>query len=211
LATGERLSPGTEHDSEAVVVAYPDIPDVFPVLQAPGIVLREIGPEDGDAWYRRLNDPESLRLTADEPVESREMVDVLIRGMGEGFRDKEIIRWAIVLEDSGESVGSVGYNVLHARDRRAEMGYALNREWWGQGIMPRAAAAVVDYGFVSLGLRRIDAHVVATNSRSFRVLEKLGFEREGTLRQFKFLRGQRWDFYVYGLLAEEWQRPDWLR
>jgi ribosomal-protein-alanine N-acetyltransferase len=66
--------------------------------------------------------------------------------------------------------------------------------------MPEAAAAVVDYGFTALGLHRIEAGVIVGNDAPVRVLEKLGFREEGTLRHYLYLKGRFHDVRWFGLL-----------
>jgi [ribosomal protein S5]-alanine N-acetyltransferase len=75
---------------------------------------------------------------------------------------------------------------------------------WGQGIASEAARAVIDYGFAEMGLHRIQAHTIAGNHRSVRLLERLGFHREGTLRGYSLEDDLTFhDSAVYGLLATD--------
>jgi ribosomal-protein-alanine N-acetyltransferase len=102
-------------------------------------------------------------------------------------------------------VGTIGFMAFSERHARAEMGYDLARETWGQGVATVAGQRVVQYGFEEMGLNRIEATVMAGNARSERVLEKLGFVREGLLRQYKYARGEFRDYAIFGLLRESWE------
>jgi ribosomal-protein-alanine N-acetyltransferase len=95
-----------------------------------------------------------------------------------------------------------GYN---ARDARADVGYAYNRLYWGKGYATEAAQAVLQFGFDTLKLHRVGAKVLPHNIGSIRVLEKLGFQREGILRQVHLLRGTHEDLLCYSILAPEWR------
>ena len=115
------------------------------------------------------------------------------------------MEWAMELE--GRVVGTIGYFDRREDHRRAELGYALGRAWWGRGLVSEAAAAVLTHGFEALRLERVVATARVENVGSRRVLEKLGFRREGTLRHHLFVKRRWWDVAYYGLLAQERPRP----
>jgi ribosomal-protein-alanine N-acetyltransferase len=94
----------------------------------------------------------------------------------------------------------------YIRDRRAELGYWLARPAWGHGFATEAAQAVVDFGFRELGLARVYAQVLAGNSASLRVLDKLGMMNEGKKRQHVVKTRRLHDVVLYGLLRDEWLR-----
>jgi ribosomal-protein-alanine N-acetyltransferase len=88
--------------------------------------------------------------------------------------------------------------------RRAEAGYGLARAYWGQGIGAEALGAIVRFGFGPLNLNRIYARTIADNHESVRLLERLGFQREGTWRKHSWEDdGTFHDSAIYGLLREE--------
>ena len=99
-----------------------------------------------------------------------------------------------------------GYSKEH---RRAEMGYDLMSEHWGDGYMTEAVEAMVSYGFNKLGLERIEATVDPENGASIRTLEKNGFKQEGLLRQRVRKWGQYEDVVLSAILQQEWRNaPD---
>ena len=110
--------------------------------------------------------------------------------------------FAIVLDST--VISGIGLRIVEAH-QRAELGYALARVHWDKGLMPEAAKAVLDYGFVEHGLAKIYAMADLRNIRSYRVMEKLGMTREGVLRNHSVKRGELRDDVVYGLLREEWE------
>lgn len=87
---------------------------------------------------------------------------------------------------------------------RAEIGYVLGREHWRRGLMREALAALITHAFTAWSLRRLEAEVDPLNTASVRLLETLGFEREGLLRQRWQDKGVIHDNYVYGLLRDDW-------
>jgi RimJ/RimL family protein N-acetyltransferase len=106
-------------------------------------------------------------------------------------------------------VGSCTLFQWSAKHRRAEIGYALDRSLWGQGIMTEALTALFDFAFGPLALHRLEADVDPRNARSLAILERLGFAREGLLRERFHVGGEIQDSLLLGLLARDWngRRP----
>ncbi len=113
-------------------------------------------------------------------------------------------KFAIVLKD--RLVGLVDLTV-DPEHQAAELGFDLARPQWGQGIAAEAAVAVIDWGFREYGLAKVYARADTRNTRSLRVMEKLGMTYEGTNRSAEFLRGERWDEATYSVLRDEWSGP----
>jgi ribosomal-protein-alanine N-acetyltransferase len=97
----------------------------------------------------------------------------------------------------------IGFNYWVRADRRAAVGFDLNREHWGQGIMSEALIAVVRFGFESMGLNRIEADCSIMNVASQRVLEKAGFKIEGRQREHYYLDGIYYDVLLWGMLRSD--------
>ena len=109
--------------------------------------------------------------------------------------------------DGEGPIGAVGLETREADYRHsAELGYWLGKPFWGRGVITQAAKAMTAYGFETLGLLRIDAHVKAGNGASARVLEKAGYRREGLLRKAALKEGALVDYLLYAILREEWRR-----
>jgi RimJ/RimL family protein N-acetyltransferase len=89
---------------------------------------------------------------------------------------------------------------------RAELGYVLGRKYWRQGLMHEALEAFCAHCFSALGLRRLEAEVNPANLASNALLQRLGFTREGTLRQRWVAKGAAYDTHIYGMLRDEWAR-----
>ena len=90
---------------------------------------------------------------------------------------------------------------------RADLGYGLARRHWGQGYMHEALVAVIGYAFGPLGLRRLEADIDPRNEGSLRALDRLGFAREGLLRERWQVVDEISDSVLMGLLAREWRPP----
>jgi ribosomal-protein-alanine N-acetyltransferase len=181
-------------------MSYDHIPDEVPILSGEGIALRELSEEDLPAWFQRLSDPEAAALAGDPvPSSMREVVGHLEHHR-KAFTAKEGLRWAIVPEGIGASVGSIGLGSFDQANRSAQVGAAIGRAYWNRGFVTRAGHLVIEYAFHTLGIERIQADALATNAAAIRALEKLGFEREGFLRAHRVVRDTRCDSVLYSLL-----------
>ncbi len=187
-------------------MSAPPLPDVFPQLDAGEFVLREIRSEDAADWYRYMGDREVTALTSSD-YDSRAEIEQIIAYFQTSFGDKTAMRFAIARRDDGVMVGDCGFNHFDWRDRSAVIGYGLAKEYWGRGVMTAAVNAMLRWGFDTLDLNRIEATTNPLNHRSARVLEKLGFVREGTLRDYRFDRGEFRDCWIWGLVRREWRDP----
>jgi [ribosomal protein S5]-alanine N-acetyltransferase len=92
--------------------------------------------------------------------------------------------WAITID--GAVVGLIGLHSWQHHHRWAELGHDMATSWWGQGIAMEAGRAVIEFGFTEMGPHRIQAHTIADNIRSVRLLQRLGFRHEGTLREYSW-------------------------
>jgi len=114
----------------------------------------------------------------------------------------------IVEKKDGTKVGFVShFNVLHIAGKQLEIGYSLLPSERGKGYCTEAVKIMTDYLFLSKDIERIQAQTDPRNAASNRVLEKVGFKKEGMLRKAFFMRGQWVDAYVYSILRDEWKEP----
>lgn len=109
--------------------------------------------------------------------------------------------FAIAIDD--EAVGSIGiFPQSDVHEKSAEIGYWLSEKYWGNGIMPKAIAEIVDYGFKTFDIVRIYARPFSTNKGSQRVLEKAGFGLEARLKKALYKNGEYLDELIYSKLKE---------
>lgn len=106
----------------------------------------------------------------------------------------------------GKIAGTIGFNSIYAMHKSGSIGYWLGQEYQGKGIMSKAFAAMLAYGFRDLQLNRIEVRAAAGNKKSRTIPEKFGFTMEGQIRQAEWLYDHFVDHIVYGLLIEEWQK-----
>ncbi len=174
-----------------------------PTLEFEGACLRAMRVSDTEAILGYLSDPAVTERTS-FPEITRAIVDGMIERATTRWAAGELSKWAIVRKTDHRAVGTCGFNDWSRTHGWAEIAYDLAREEWGKGLMIQAVSAVIQWTFENTGVNRIQAFVRVDNTRSEKLLERLGFVREGRLRQFRVRRGQRFDYGVFGLLRSEW-------
>jgi RimJ/RimL family protein N-acetyltransferase len=181
-----------------------NFPDLFPVLTTERLVLRAVADRDAEAVFEMESDPVAMRYWSRPPMtDIAEAFAAVERVMG-FFPARTALRWAITRPGEDRLLGHISLFDFSDQNGRAEIGYGLTRRHWGQGIMHEALTAVIDYAFGPLGLRRLEADVDPRNAASLRALERLGFTREGLLRERWQVGDEISDCALLGLLAHEW-------
>jgi len=176
----------------------------IPTITAPRVSLRPITEDDLESFYRIFSNPEVMRYWSTTPLTDRDEALKLLRSINQGFRDQALLKWGMVSPPDNALLGTVTLFNLDFNHHRAEIGYALGRDNWGQGYMHEALTAVLRYAFNELDFHRIEADVDPRNANSIRTLERLGFQREGYLRERWQVGGEIQDALFYGLLRPEW-------
>lgn len=180
----------------------------LPEIKTDRLVLRWITADDVDAFYTIYSDPEVMRYWSTPPLPDRDAARKLITELQEGFKRRELLKWGIALAADDTLIGSVTIFHPDFTHRRAEIGYALGRAYWSKGYMQETLKAVLDYAFTVLNFHRIEADVDPRNDASVRTLERLGFQREGYLRERWHVNGEIQDAFFYGLLRPDWNRAN---
>jgi ribosomal-protein-alanine N-acetyltransferase len=179
----------------------------LPTIHASRVTLRWISEADVDAFYAIYSNPEVMRYWSTPPLADRQAAVNLINKIQEDLKRGLILKWGIARRTDDQLIGSVTLFNLDFNHRRAEIGYALGRDHWGKGYMNEALQALFAYAFDVLNLHRIEADVDPRNTASIKTVERLGFKREGYLRERWQVNGEIQDAFFYGLLRPEWVGP----
>ncbi len=115
----------------------------------------------------------------------------------------EFFDWAVTLTDSGKMIGTVGFTTISTQHNFGELGYVLNPEYHRKGYGTEAASRVVEFGFSTLGLHRIEAKFMLGNTASAHLMEKLGMAFEGYHRDSMLVKGKYRTIGTCSILAEE--------
>ena len=176
-----------------------------PTLHTARLLLRPFTEADTDAIFALQSNSRVLRYWDTPPWETRAQAERFIAVCRQFEQEGTGARLAITR--AADSV-FIGWCALFRWDpdyRSAKMGYCLAEAAWGQGFATEAAGAVLQWAFDTLDLNRVQSETDTRNTASGRVLEKLGFIREGTLREDCIVDGDVSDSWVYGLLRREWK------
>jgi ribosomal-protein-alanine N-acetyltransferase len=172
-----------------------------PTLGTPRLVLRALGLEDLDPYFAAYSHPEAMRHWSCAPLADRTAARAYLEASMDPAR---MLTWSILRREDEAWLGTATLSGVDLEHRRAELGVLLDPSHWGRGYAKEALGAVLDYGFGSLALHRVEADVDPRNEASLRVLERLGFVREGLLRERWGVGGSRQDGLMLGILAREW-------
>lgn len=143
------------------------------------LILREIEESDFEAIHSYASVPENVKFMAWGPNDedgTREFIKTCIERTKENPRIQ--YDFAVILKESGKLIGSCGI-YLKDNNRQGDLGYILHRDYWKQGFMLEAMQSVVEFGFNTLKLLKIDCFCFAENYGSKRIMEKLGMKYEG--------------------------------
>lgn len=162
--------------------------------------------KDKELYYEMMMDEEVVQYLSDEDIpDSIEETEKEIKFWGGLFYRKQSIFWAIADSQTDEFMGTIGYNSWNVYNGRAEISYDLIRRYWRQGIMSKALHNAIIFGFNKMQLQRIEARTMPDNIPSQKILEKLGFKKEGTLRNYRIIRGKPEDVVMYSLVKADYK------
>jgi len=179
--------------------------EYLPTISANRVSLRPIAERDIDSLYTIFSDPEVMRYWSSPPLKDREAARQLLCNIHDNFQRRLYFQWGIALRLDDTLIGTSTLFHVESNNHRAEIGYALGRAEWGKGYMQEALTALLGYAFSELKLQRIEADVDPCNEASIRTLERLGFKKEGYLRERWQVNGEVQDALFYGLLRREWE------
>lgn len=177
-------------------------------LRTDRLLLRPWGEGDIDAITAACQDPEIQRYVPVPAPYARSHAEAFVRETcPKGRAEGTDVVFGAIAKETGEPAGAVGLHRIKGLGAvygaAAEIGYWTAPQARGRGYMTEAVREVCRWGFEELGLARVEWIAVAGNDASWRVVEKLGFTREGTLRAWLVHRGVRQDAWIGSLLRSE--------
>ena len=176
-----------------------------PTLRTARLVLRPFSEADSEAIYALQSNARVLRYWDSPPWTDPARAQAFIATCRQMEQDGSGARLAIETVQPHAFVGwcaMFGWNAVY---RSLGIGYCLDEPSWGKGYATEAVRAMLQWAYDSLDLNRVEAELDTRNAASARVLEKLGFEREGLRREDCVVDGEVSDSWIYGLLRRDWQ------
>jgi len=178
-----------------------------PTLETDRLVLRPFELSDAQRVQLLAGDRAIAATTAliPHPYEDG-MAEQWIGAHQERFEKDEGVDFAITLKSNRELIGAIGLG-LRRNDEYGILGYWIGKPYWGSGYCTEAARAVLQYAFGELQMNRVYAHHLQHNPASGRVMQKIGMQHEGHLRQHAKKWGEFLDVEAYGILRSEFSLP----
>lgn len=174
----------------------------FPELETDRVILRKLQIEDALGMFSYFSKDIVTEFYDLDTFTSVKQAEELINRLLLRYEMGKQIRWAIVLKDTMEFIGTCGFHSIEEENWKAEIGYELHPDYWSQGIMTEVIKTVVEYGFHEIGLNRIEALYDPRNLASAKVLEKNRFEYEGLLKKRFFEKGKFVDGAISAIIKE---------
>ncbi|MGG4398079.1 GNAT family protein [Paenibacillus thiaminolyticus] len=175
----------------------------IPRLQTERFLLRAMEERDCSDIMELYSDEEVVRYTPLEPFQSLQDVIREWNWHQSIFAEQSGVRWVIEDTSSAKVIGTCGFLQYEKTHRRVELGYDLAPPYWGRGVMTEVAQRVLAFGFRDIGVNRVEAKIDPENIASERLLLRLGFQKEGVMRQQEFEKGRYVDIAMYSLLKNE--------
>lgn len=178
----------------------------MPEITTERLILRRMMATDAGDMYEYACQKEVTEYLTwfphPDPVYTRDYLEYL----GTRYRVGDFFDWAITLKESGKMIGTCGFTSFDYANDSAEMGYVLNPEYRGRGIVPEALQAIMKFGFDNLGLHRAEAKFIEGNDASRRVMEKVGMSFEGIRREGMLIKGKYKNIGVCAVLRDEFYK-----
>lgn len=188
----------------------------LPVLTTSRLILRQItdSPSDGRDSLEFINDysvyrfwgiyDESKDTNGRRRPKKKIKLDYHYNATMKEYRSGRELTWLLEQKDTHKVIGEIVLYDFRLK-RQADIGYRINKDYWGQGFAPEAGQAMLKVAFDYMGLTRIQLRCFADNHGSIRVANKLGFTQEGFIKQGAILNVMT-NYYIFGLLKEDYDK-----
>lgn len=179
-------------------------------LETDRILLRRISVDDAEKMYNNwASDPDVSRYVTWPVHKDIDVTKDLLKIWEREYDKPNCYRWCIVLKETNEPIGTI--DVVKSEDSYeiAEIGYCISKEYWSKGIMTECAKRVLKFLFEEVGYNRIQATHALENPASGRVMQKIGMQYEGTIRDGNRLnQGKLCDVAMYSILKREYFKEE---
>ncbi len=174
----------------------------FPTIQTNRLLLRQFVESDLENVFKGLSDPEIIKFYG-VSYKTIEDTKEQMKFFADLEKNETGIWWAVCSLDNATFYGAGGLNSLSKEHKKAEIGFWLLKNYWGQGIMRETMPIICNYGFEQLGLHRIEGIVETDNLNCKNAMKKLDFKHEGTMKDFEIKNGRFISLDMYARLKNE--------
>ncbi len=177
----------------------------IPTLETERLILRRMRRTDADDMYAYAHREDVTTYLLWSPHPSKAYTSDYLRYIDQRYRIGEFYDWAVVEKESGRMIGTCGFTRFELPHRMGEIGYVLNPMYHQKGYATEAAKRVVEFGFTTLGLHRIEAKFMQGNEASLRVMERMGMTFEGYRRDGMLVKNKYRTIGICAILEDEWK------
>ena len=185
----------------------PDMSGSPPELSTSRLRLRPVRFEDSAAFFDIFSDVETMRYWSGHPIQSFSEAEEQTREEIKWTQTDTCLTWGMTLPDSDQLIGKFTLFQYSQQNQRAEVGYIMNRRYWGNGYMSETMTCCFNYAFETLQLHRLEADTDPENAGSLALLNKFGFQREGFFADRWNVAGEWKDSVMLGLLKPNYVSP----
>ena len=181
----------------------------IPTLKTDRLILRKIKESDAEDVFEYSSDPQVSEFLLWRPHRSLSYTKDYLAYIKNEYRIGKFFDWAITVRSGahkGKMIGTCGFTSFDLHNNSAEVGYVLNRSFWGQEIALEALTKVIEFGFSQLMLHRIEAKFIAENEKSLRVMEKCSMKFEGIRRSSYVVKGEYRDIGICSIISDEYYK-----
>lgn len=177
----------------------------FPIehIKTERLHIRRLEHSDLKSIFEIFSNPDVTQYWGIDQMTSLSHAKNFIDETYKGFQDHSLLEWGIVETKTQRLIGTCAYTSWDRINKRAEIGFALHKDSWGNGLMKEWLSVFIPFGFNELELHRIEADVDPHNLASIKLLERFGFKREGYLRERYHQDNEFQDAIFYALLRSE--------
>lgn len=169
------------------------------------LLLRPLRGDDAPGMYAIYSDPPTMKYWSARPIAELEDAGRMVADDLQLQQGGSAAFWAIVLPKTGRVIGKFSLFYIDRHNRRAEVGYVINRQFWGRGYGTEVLGAMLETAFDRFELHRLEADIDPDNVASLALLRKYGFREEGRMRE-RWRLGDEWrDSIIMALLATDWR------
>lgn len=172
----------------------------LPTIHTNRLILRKITLNDKESLFKCFSNPlvtKYLFIGLNKTIEDTEK---LLKFILDSYENNKPTQWGITLKGSDELIGLCGFSNIDEKNKKAEIGYILNFEYWNKGIATEAVTKVIEFGFRALKLNKIEARCINENIASEQVMIKNGMKLDGILRKDKWYKNKFIDLKLYSIL-----------
>ena len=174
----------------------------FPVLETENLILRQISLDDDHEVFKLRSDAETMKFIPRPIAETIEDAQKFILECNSSIEKNELINWAISRKENHKLIGMIGFFRMQPENFRGEVGYMLNPDFHGKGVMKEALDKALEYGFKVLNFHSIEAVIDPENISSEKLLQKAGFTKEAHFKENFFYKDEFLDTVIYSLLKK---------